>query len=283
MPAPAGAAKRALSAAAAVADLSGSATRTALDMASPPLAGGLHAAQAPTPAWPGTRPIAVPPAVQARDDYADLLTPVRYRQDPAMPGILAPGSAPPGLGTPRFGPIRFSTARFCAARITGSGAGAARPGRTRALAAGAGNAGRARGRERAAADCRGCHSPGCARPAARYRRDEPLAGQAPVQAGAAAQRPGLGDRLLPARRRTLGAQLPVAGSDGLAVRCGCRGPGVCWPPVRRSCRRSAATQSARSSPATASGRAREPAAGRSAASTGGSPGRYRRRSSDRSG
>jgi Protein kinase domain len=108
VPAPPGAASHALSAAAAV-ELSSSATRTALDMASPPPSGSLQTAQAPTPAWPGTRPIALPvPA--AKDDYADLLPPVRYGQDPAMPGRLAPGAAapravpfgpaPPGPGRP---------------------------------------------------------------------------------------------------------------------------------------------------------------------------------------
>jgi hypothetical protein len=110
VPAPPGAAQRALAAAAAVAALSGPATRTALDMASPALADSLHAAEAPTPAWPGTRPIAVRPAMQAKDDYADLLTPVRYGQDPGSPGPVAlrPGqpasaqsmSAQPGLAQP---------------------------------------------------------------------------------------------------------------------------------------------------------------------------------------
>jgi hypothetical protein len=101
VPAPPGAAQRAISAAAAVAGLSGAPTRTALDMASPALADGLRAAEAPTPAWPGTRPVAVRRPIQANDDYADLLTPVRYGQDPAMPGsvppgMLAPGPRPPG-------------------------------------------------------------------------------------------------------------------------------------------------------------------------------------------
>jgi Protein kinase domain len=97
VPAPPGAAQRAISAATAVAGLSGAATRTALDVASPALAEKLHAAELQTPAWPGTRPIALHP----KDDYADLLTPVRYPQDPrapgsAHPGMVAPGSLPPG-------------------------------------------------------------------------------------------------------------------------------------------------------------------------------------------
>ncbi len=100
VPAPPGAARHALSAAATAGELSSLATRTALDMAPPPPAGSLQAAQAPTPAWPGTRPIALPVAAAAKDNYADLLPPVRYRQDPAMPGTLAPGSAQPGSPLP---------------------------------------------------------------------------------------------------------------------------------------------------------------------------------------
>jgi hypothetical protein len=113
VPAPPGAAQRAISAAAAVAGLNGSPTSTALDMASPALAESLHAAEVPTPAWPGTRPIAVQPAIRARDSYADLLTPVRYGQDPglpgsapsmsAQPGMLAPGAPPPGYAPNRPG------------------------------------------------------------------------------------------------------------------------------------------------------------------------------------
>jgi hypothetical protein len=82
-------------------------------MASPALAESLHAADAPTPAWPGTRPIAAAPAIQARDNYADLLTPVRYGQDrglpgsaqsmSAQPGMLAPGAPPPGSAPYRPG------------------------------------------------------------------------------------------------------------------------------------------------------------------------------------
>jgi hypothetical protein len=100
VPAPAGAANGALSAAAGLGDLSAQATRTALDVAAQlPVAGS----QAHAPAWPGTRPIAVPSAA-ARDDYADLLTPVRYRQDPAMPGMLAPGAARPPNSLPPGSP-----------------------------------------------------------------------------------------------------------------------------------------------------------------------------------
>ncbi|HTX81910.1 MAG TPA: protein kinase [Streptosporangiaceae bacterium] len=113
VPAPPGAAQRAISAAAAVAGLSGAATRTALDVASPALAESLHAAELQTPAWPGTRPI----ALQPKDDYADLLTPVRYPQDPGpprgvpagmAPGSLPPGSAPPGAVGPGSAPVGSS-------------------------------------------------------------------------------------------------------------------------------------------------------------------------------
>jgi predicted Ser/Thr protein kinase len=100
VPAPPGAAQRAISAAAAVAELSGPPTRTALDMASPALADSLHAAEAPTPAWPGTRPI----AIQAKDDYADLLKPVRYGQDPASPRSAPPGGLAPGYAQPGYAP-----------------------------------------------------------------------------------------------------------------------------------------------------------------------------------
>jgi serine/threonine protein kinase len=96
VPAPPGAAQRAISAAAAVAGLSGSATRTSLDVASPALADRLHAAELQTPAWPGTRPI----ALQPKDDYADLLTPVRYPPDPGPPGSVPPGIAEPGSVPP---------------------------------------------------------------------------------------------------------------------------------------------------------------------------------------
>jgi predicted Ser/Thr protein kinase len=107
VPAPAGAANGALSAA-GLSDLSAQATRTALDVGAP-----LPVAGSPAPAWPGTRPIAVASAAAARDDYADLLTPVRYRQDPEMPGMLASGAAwppnslppgSPGSAAPRSAP-----------------------------------------------------------------------------------------------------------------------------------------------------------------------------------
>jgi hypothetical protein len=75
-------------------------TRTALDLpkAGPvvarPAAAGLAAAAqaAPPAAWPATRPIAVPP----RDNFADLLTPVRYAPSAAGPGAAAVGLAPAG-------------------------------------------------------------------------------------------------------------------------------------------------------------------------------------------
>jgi hypothetical protein len=113
VPAPAGAASRALSTAIGLGDLSGQVTRTALDVASQLPVAGPQAVQAPAPAWPGTRPIAVSSAAVAKDDYADLLPPVGYRQDPAMSGMLAPGppgsapagAAPPGTAPPGSGPL----------------------------------------------------------------------------------------------------------------------------------------------------------------------------------
>jgi len=77
----------------------GDATRTALD-------GPSHLPAAAAPAWPGTRPLGARP----QDDFADLLTPVRYKPSSAGPGQLtgsptvppapvppwpAPGSGPP--------------------------------------------------------------------------------------------------------------------------------------------------------------------------------------------
>lgn len=124
VPAPAGAANGAL-AAAGLGDLSAPATRTALDVAAYRPVAGSQLAQAPAPAWPGTRPFGVPTVAAARDDYADLLPPVRYRQDPGLPGAArppnppspgSPGSAPPasapagsaatGRAVPAAGPLR---------------------------------------------------------------------------------------------------------------------------------------------------------------------------------
>ncbi len=76
--------------------------RTAMDLSPQPHVSGL-AAQA-APAWPGTRPIAVQPG---QDDFADLLTPVRYEsangngfgaaQDaPPMPGQFTGAAWPAG-------------------------------------------------------------------------------------------------------------------------------------------------------------------------------------------
>ena len=76
--------------------------RTAMDLSLQPNAGG-QAAQA-APAWPGTRPIAVQPGP---DDFADLLTPVRYESGngngssaappaPSMPGQYAGAAWPAG-------------------------------------------------------------------------------------------------------------------------------------------------------------------------------------------
>ena len=105
VPAPAGAAVNAILA--GQSDLAqarsagpGEATRTALDGPSQ-----LPAA-APT-AWPGTRPLGARP----QDDFADLLTPVRYSPSPGGPGQLTgsptvppapvpPWPVPPGLGPP---------------------------------------------------------------------------------------------------------------------------------------------------------------------------------------
>ncbi len=138
VPTPPGATQRALSAAGAVGELSGSPTRTALDMASLPSAASLQAAQAPTPAWPGTRPIAARSAAAAKDDYADLLTPVRYRQDPAMPGMVAPGpaqaaSARPGSaprGSAPYGPAQPVPAPLGSAAREQAVPGWARPARS---------------------------------------------------------------------------------------------------------------------------------------------------------
>jgi predicted Ser/Thr protein kinase len=93
LPAPAGAAANAIPAGyndPAQALSAGQATSTALDIASQQPAAALSA-------WPGTRPIGARP----QDDFADLLTPVRYSAAPARPGQLTgtptvpPGSMPP--------------------------------------------------------------------------------------------------------------------------------------------------------------------------------------------
>jgi hypothetical protein len=71
----------------------GQATRTALDVASRLPAAAVPAA----PGWLGTRPIAQQPP----DDFADLLTPVRYSPSPAGPGQLTgTPTVPPGSGLP---------------------------------------------------------------------------------------------------------------------------------------------------------------------------------------
>jgi hypothetical protein len=80
-------------------------------MASPALAESLHAAEVPTPVWPGTRPIAAQPAIQAKDNYADLLTPVRYGQDPGLPGSAQPLSAQPGMLAPGAPPPGYAPYR----------------------------------------------------------------------------------------------------------------------------------------------------------------------------
>ncbi|HEY2078613.1 MAG TPA: serine/threonine-protein kinase [Streptosporangiaceae bacterium] len=74
------------------------ATHTAVD-------GAQQLPAAASPIWPGTRPMGARP----QDDFADLLTPVRYSPAPARPGQLIgtptvppgsvqPWSAPPGSG-----------------------------------------------------------------------------------------------------------------------------------------------------------------------------------------
>jgi hypothetical protein len=73
-------------------DLSSQITRTALDIPAQAAPGGVPAALAGPVPWPGTRPIAVQPA----DDFADLLTPVRYDQPRAAAG--ASGLGQPGAG-----------------------------------------------------------------------------------------------------------------------------------------------------------------------------------------
>ncbi len=54
------------------------------------------AAPAAAAAWPGTRPI----AIQPKDDFADLLPPVRYGQPVAAFGPAAPGQSSPAAAVP---------------------------------------------------------------------------------------------------------------------------------------------------------------------------------------
>ncbi len=98
VPASAGAMAAGVPAAFAPGSAAALATRTAMDLPQP-AAGGMAAA--PAPAWPGTRPIAVRPG----DDFADLLTPVRYGVASGTglapaPGQALPGQAQPGQGLP---------------------------------------------------------------------------------------------------------------------------------------------------------------------------------------
>jgi hypothetical protein len=92
VPAPAGAALNAALASHASLAGPGQATGTALDVPSQLPAAALSA----PPAWPGTAPMGARP----KDDFADLLTPVRYSPAPASPGQLTgtptvpPGSPP---------------------------------------------------------------------------------------------------------------------------------------------------------------------------------------------
>ena len=95
VPAPAGAGLSAALGSQASSAGPGQAPRTSLDAAS-------HLPAAAAPVWPGTRPMGARP----QDDFADLLTPVRYRPAPARPGQLIgtptvpPGSAPPWSAAP---------------------------------------------------------------------------------------------------------------------------------------------------------------------------------------
>jgi len=68
----------------------GKAARASPGTGGPAVAGPAAAGAAMAgPAWPATRPIAVPP----RDNFADLLTPVQY-----TPGLAGPGAAAAGVG-----------------------------------------------------------------------------------------------------------------------------------------------------------------------------------------
>jgi hypothetical protein len=96
VPASAGAIAAGVPAAFAQGGAAGLATRTAMDLPQP-AAGGVAAA--PAPAWPGTRPIAVRPG----DDFADLLTPVRYGVASGTGLAPAPGQGLPG--GPGRGPV----------------------------------------------------------------------------------------------------------------------------------------------------------------------------------
>ncbi len=176
--------------------LSGQVTRTALDVASQlPAAGQAAAGQVGAPAWPGTRPMAVRP----RDDFADLLTPVRYNSSPAGPGQLTgsptvpPGSRPvPPAAVPHSGGGRGQPGPGQPPGRQASPPGgpelAARPASQSArLPLTAGDTGRARGHQRAVAD-RGSGSGACgARTAACGGRDRRMADPPPVAAGSAAQ------------------------------------------------------------------------------------------------
>jgi hypothetical protein len=107
LPAPAGAAIASFSDP-AQSLLANQATRTAPDAQSQLPAAGLGAAglagaalPAAAAAWPGTTPTGPGP----KDDFADLLTPVRYSPAPAGPGELAPGGHQvPGGQAPAAGP-----------------------------------------------------------------------------------------------------------------------------------------------------------------------------------
>ena len=186
----------------------------------------------PARTWPGTRPM----AVQPKENFADLLPPVRYDQPaafglaPAMPGV--PGQLAPAQPWP---PV--------------ADASAARPGRPLAPGGAAGPPACSRARPRSfrpgvcwywrhwpasspSASC--CRSPArpllWARSCCCVQATSPPAGLAgAADALAAGAATVLGDSLLPVGCLPVGARLPAAGALGTAVRCGgrCpRGPGA---------------------------------------------------------
>jgi serine/threonine protein kinase len=77
-------------------------TSTSPDLARP-LAAAIPAAQAGAVAWPGTMPL----KVAGRDDYADLLPPVRYAQMADPPSADQRQNGPPS-GLPLAGPFAIS-------------------------------------------------------------------------------------------------------------------------------------------------------------------------------
>jgi len=120
---------------------SGAVTRTAQDVLAA-AAGGQPVPAAPA-AWPGTRPMAVP---AAKDDFADVLTPVRYAEPDgggaagalarpadlslsglpsasAMPGQFASGQAWPSVAVPGQGSLVLPAGGSGPASRAGTGGG----------------------------------------------------------------------------------------------------------------------------------------------------------------